>query len=207
MRMGVILMGRQIQIHATMNDIQSLVENVQQTYPDLCRIDFDSQSLQLKIFPCDQLSENPTWYMTTKDIVTDVKNKVMKAEMDYSRDHPGKHYFYVSDYRHQCVEIYGGFCIKNDQAIYGNVINFSGRIYVYDDRMKSIDDLYSQFVKQTRKMAVKYRNKDHKGWPVYYTFPEADGFIKDYLQKKERGEPHNYNIRTPDDFPEQYILG
>ena len=204
-------MGRQIQIHATPNDIKLLIESVSKDYPKLYRLDHQANIIDL---PYDQLDKDYQYHITTEETYLYVKHKIEEYEKMYPEEVeekkrlcPKTHNIYLLDYLFQCVELSPNIIINEDHSISGTVCENTGRIYVSSDRIKAIDELYACFVKHTKKLSVKYKQKDQKAGYVYYTFPEADSIIKEYLLNRERGVDLGYNIITPDNFPDHYILG
>ena len=196
-------MGRQIQIHATANDIRSLIAAVATEIPDLCRLEIDPMKREITTVPCDSDNPDHKYCITKKEAFL----QVQQAIEEYNLMHHEEDSFHISLYLDQCVEIKPNFMIHSDQTISGSIFDNGGRIFVDSARTESIDQLYACFLKYTKSLSVKYKMKEQKSGFIYYTFPKADFIIKDYLMKKESNEKHCYTIKAPADFPDNYLLG
>ena len=201
-------MGRQIQIHATNNDIKHLIHSVSEDYPKLYQLDSKANIVDC---PYDNVFQ---YYMTTEETYLYVKHRIEEYECMYPEEvekkkslYPKLSNLYFLDYLFQCVEIIPNLFVREDNKIYGTICENTGRIYVSSERIKAVDELYACFVKHTKKMTVKYKQKNQKTGYVYYTFPEADSIIKEYIAKRERDTNHLYNIQVADGFPDHYLLG
>ena len=193
-------MGRRLPIVATINDLQTLIQEVEKEYPTLCVLELNYKARTIIPLPPEQLEKHFTYYLTT----IETYHQIMRTEKEVQQLYPEENNWDPCAFMSQSVEISVSLVSENHSI--SGVINPNNRIFVTGERTKIIDSLYNCFIKHTKKIAFKYKEKSYKGGLVYYVFPEADAIIKDYLRKTERGEPHNYNIVTPEDFPEQYIL-
>ena len=193
-------MGRRLPIIATINDLQTLIQEVKKEYPTLCVLEINYKSRTITPLPPEHLEKHFTYYLTT----IETYHQIMRTEKEPQQMYPEEINWDPCAFMSQSVEISISLVSKNHSI--SGVINPNNRIFVSGERTKIIDSLYNCFLRHTKTIAVKYKEKRYKGGLVYYVFPEADAIIKDYLRKAERGEPHNYNIVTPEGFPEQYIL-
>ena len=76
-------MGRQIQIHATPNDIKLLIESVSKDYPKLYRLDHQATIIDL---PYDQLDKDYQYHITTEETYLYVKHKIEEYEKMYPEE-------------------------------------------------------------------------------------------------------------------------
>ena len=195
-------MGRQIQINATRNDIHTLVEMVAKEYPDLCRFSLEIPApwkgrILLHSYK-DELPKSGICYFTLKKVYDQVTEQLQI----YPASGPGD---LLYAYAHQSVEIDANMFRHSDSLITGSFIERSARIYAYSERTEVIDKLYACFVKHAKKITVHYKHVDPQiDKCVYYTFPEAEKLIQDYLREKSQGIHHHYRLLVTQGFPEDY---
>ena len=189
-------MGRQIQINATLNDIRMLIEAVKKEYPTICRLDRKGTT----VFPSYDLYDTGNkfgrqFYITTDEIWQTVK----KLTEDFDREYPAFADGHMVDYLDQCVEILPSISIKDDQII--GSLDTGRRLYVNTVRMEAVDRLYSCFIKQTRRITIKYKHESPIVKTLLYSFPEADKIVKDYLLN-ESEKNDSIKLYFPDGYKE-----
>ena len=197
---GMINMGRQIQINATANDIHMLIESVRKVYPTICRLDQKGTTME----PSYDLYNTgkkfgSTFYITTDEIYRTVK----ELTENYDLDNPTSDHFHVTDFLYQSVEIRPSIHFVYERDMITGSLDSGRRIYVSSYRMEAVDQLYSCFIKQTKRMTIKYREKNSKITYLLYSFPEADKIVKDYLSNK--GEKNgSVKLIFPDGFVDAF---
>ena len=194
-------MGRQIQINATVNDIRQLFESVKKDYPTLCRLERNGRGMETTMV----VSENPwgmygPFYITTKEIYYQIK----KEAEDYDLNNPDSKHNHYLDFQDQCVEIIPNIYHNRENHLISGSLERYGRIYVDTERTEAVDRLYSCFVKYTKRMTVKYKDKNPKAIFLLHSFPEADMIIKDYLLN-EGDKKDCYRIIIPTDTRELFL--
>ena len=190
-------MGRQTQIIATANDISLLVETVKKEFPELYRLDYKADIVNL---PYDVLIKTGMYYITTKEVYHQTISLIEQKKKS------GLPYWEIADVQNQCVEIGASIWIDKDIKLISGRLP-GARIYVNSERCKTIDKLYSCFVRHTKRMTIKYKSNSPYDRYLYHCFPEAQKIISDYLNRENENasyQGYKYNFLFVDGFPEGY---
>ena len=201
---GMNDMGRQIHINATVNDIHMLIESVKKEYPTICRLVQKGRGLGTTIEPSYNLYNTGItfrnqFYITTDEIYQTVK----KLTEDFDRENPEYAHPHFSEFLEQSVEIDPSIHIDHEKNLISGSLELWGRMYVSSYRMEAVDRLYSCFLKQTKRITIKYKDKDPKQIYQLYSFPEADKIVKDYLLNKDE-KNGSVKLIIPDDFVDAF---